>query len=146
MTVDVVTDTTIDRPVEVVSAYAGDPGHAPEWYANIESVEWQTPPPATVGSRIAFVARFLGRRLEYTYELVDCVPGERLVMRTAEGPFPMETTYTWEPAGDGATRMTLRNRGEPAGFSKVAAPFMATAMRRANRKDLARLRRVLEQR
>jgi hypothetical protein len=144
MTVDVVTDTTIHRPVEVVSAYAGDPSHAPEWYANIESVEWKTPPPATVGSQIAFVARFLGRRLEYTYELADWVPGRRLVMRTAQGPFPMETTYTWEPAGDGATRMTLRNRGEPAGFSKVAAPFMATAMRRANRKDLACLRRVLE--
>ncbi len=146
MTVDVVTETTIRRPVEVVSAYAGDPGNAPEWYANIELVEWLTPPPASVGSRVAFVARFLGRRLEYTYELVEWVPGERLVMRTAQGPFPMETTYTWEPAGDGATRMTLRNSGEPAGFSKVAAPAMATAMRRANRKDLACLRGILESR
>lgn len=65
-------------------------------------------------------------------------------MRTAEGPFPMETTYTWAPAGDGATRMTLRNWGEPAGFSKLVAPFMAPAMRRANRKDLAALRSLLE--
>jgi hypothetical protein len=93
---------------------------------------------------VAFVARFLGRRLAYTYEVVELVPGERLVMRTAQGPFPMETTYTWQPAGDGATRMTLRNRGEPSGFSKLAAPFMAAAMRRANRKDLAELRRILE--
>ena len=91
-----------------------------------------------------FVARFLGRRLVYSYELVELVPNARLVMRTAEGPFPMETTYTWSPAGDGATHMTLRNRGEPAGFSKVAAPAMAAAMRRANTKDLAALRRILE--
>ena len=146
MKVDVLTEATIGRPVEVVSAYAGDPGNAPEWYANISSVEWETPPPAGVGSRIAFVARFLGRRLAYTYELVEWVPDERLVMRTAQGPFPMETTYTWESAGDGATRMTLRNRGEPSGFSTLAAPFMATAMRRANRKDLARLRQLLEAR
>ena len=144
--VDVQTQTTIARPVDIVAAYATDPTNAPEWYANIEAVEWQTEPPARVGSKVAFVARFLGRRLTYTYELVELVPGERLVMRTAEGPFPMETTYTWQPAGDGSTRMTLRNRGEPSGFSKLTAPFIAAAIRRANRKDLAALRRILESR
>lgn len=144
MPVDVLTETVIERPRAEVAAYAGDPGHAPEWYVNIKSVEWQTPPPLRVGSRLAFVARFLGRRLAYTYEIVDLVPESRLVMRTAEGPFPMETTYTWEPAGERRTRMTLRNRGEPSGFSKLFAPFMAAAMRRANRKDLARLKQVLE--
>ena len=144
MPVDVQTEIVIDRPRERVATYTGDPSRAPEWYVNIESVEWKTPPPVAVGSRVAFIAHFLGRRLAYTYEIVELVPGERLVMRTAEGPFPMETTYTWQPAGDGATRMTLRNRGEPAGFSKLVAPFMATAVRRANRKDLDALRRILE--
>lgn len=146
MAVDVVTEATIGRPVDVVAGYAADPTHAPEWYANIESVEWKTPPPVTVGSEIAFVARFLGRRLAYTYEVVELVPGRRLVMRTAEGPFPMETTYTWEAVGDASTRMTLRNRGQPGGFSKLVAPFMAPAMRRANRKDLGNLRTILESR
>ncbi len=144
--VDVVTETVIRRPRHEVAAYAGDPGTAPEWYVNITSVEWETPPPVGVGSRMAFVARFLGRRLAYTYEVVELVPHERLVMRTAEGPFPMETTYEWAAAGEGSTRMTLRNRGEPAGFSKVAAPAMAPAMRRANRKDLANLKRIVEDR
>jgi uncharacterized protein YndB with AHSA1/START domain len=142
--VDVLTETVIRRPVADVAAYAGDPGNAPHWYVNIDSVEWRTPPPVAVGSRMDFVARFLGRRLAYTYEVVDLVPGERLVMRTADGPFPMETTYTWEPLDAGATRMTLRNRGRPSGFSAVAGPFMAGAMRRANRKDLAALRERLE--
>lgn len=146
MPVDVVTEATIAQPVEAVSGYAADPANAPEWYKNIESVAWQTPPPAQVGSRVAFVARFLGRRLAYTYEIVELVPGHRLVMRTAQGPFPMETTYTWASAGAGGTLMTLRNRGEPAGFSRLVAPFMSMAMRRANRKDLARLRRILEAR
>jgi uncharacterized membrane protein len=146
MAVDVQTELVIHRPVDEVAAYATDPSNAPAWYSNIESVDWQTTPPTAVGSRMTFVARFLGRRLEYTYEIVDLVPNERLVMRTAEGPFPMETTYTWSAAGDGATRMTLRNRGEPAGFSKLAAPLMKPAMRRANRKDLAMLRSILEAR
>ena len=144
MIVDVETEITIDRPVETVASYASDPSNAPHWYVNITSVEWKTPPPAMLGSKIAFVAKFLGRRLAYTYEFVDVVPNERLVMRTAEGPFPMETTYTWSPASGGGTHMTLRNRGEPAGLSKLVAPFMAMAMRRANRKDLEQLRSLLE--
>ena len=144
MHVDVQTDIVIDRPVDAVAAYAADPSNAPEWYANIDSVEWKSTPPATRGTRVAFVARFLGRRLAYTYELVDFVPGDHLVMRTEEGPFPMETTYTWSATGPTSTRMTLRNRGEPAGFSKLIAPFMAPAMRRANRKDLTRIKTILE--
>jgi uncharacterized membrane protein len=144
MAVDVTTEIVIDRPSAQVAAYAADPSHAPEWYANIDSVSWRSQPPAQVGSRMDFVARFLGRRLAYTYEIVDLTPGQRLVMRTAQGPFPMETTYTWEPVDGGRTRMTLRNRGEPAGFGKVAAPVMAAAMRRANQKDLAALKRILE--
>jgi uncharacterized membrane protein len=144
MSVDVQTEIVIDRPVDAVAAYATEPSNAPTWYVNIDSIEWQTPPPAAVGSKMTFVARFLGRRLEYTYEIVDLSQGERLVMRTAQGPFPMETTYTWKPAGPGSTLMTLRNRGEPAGFSKVMAALMAPAMRRANRKDLAKLKAILE--
>jgi uncharacterized membrane protein len=141
--VDVQTDVVISVPVDRVAAYAADPTHAPEWYENIASVEWKTPPPLALGSRVAFVASFLGRRLAYTYEIAEWVPGERLVMRTAEGPFPMETTYTWTADGDG-TRMTLRNRGEPRGFAKIGAPVMAAQMRRANRADLDRLKALLE--
>jgi uncharacterized protein YndB with AHSA1/START domain len=144
LAVDVLTEVTIRRPVAEVAPYAADPSNAPHWYVNIESVDWETPPPLQVGTRVAFTARFLGRRLAYTYEVVDFVPSERIVMRTSEGPFPMETTYTWSAAAPDSTRMTLRNRGEPSGFSKLAAPIMAPAMRRANRKDLGRLRAILE--
>jgi uncharacterized membrane protein len=141
--VDVSSTIEIARPRADVAAYAADPDKATSWYENIKSVDWRTQPPLAVGSRIAFVAAFLGRRLEYTYEVREHVPGERFVMSTSEGPFPMETTYSWEDA-PGGTTMTLRNRGEPAGFAKVAAPMMSRAMARANRKDLARLKEILE--
>jgi uncharacterized membrane protein len=142
--VDVRSAITIERPVEKVADYAADPSNAPEWYINIESVQWKTEPPVKVGSRVEFVARFLGRRLRYTYEIVELVPTKRLVMRTAEGPFPMETSYEWTSSGETATTMTLRNRGEPSGFSRLVSPLMTTAMRRANQKDLRRLKSILE--
>jgi uncharacterized membrane protein len=144
MTVDVQTEIEIDRPRSEVASYASDPDNATCWYQNITSVEWKSPKPLRVGSRIAFVARFLGRRLAYTYEVKQLVPGERFVQSTTEGPFPMETTYTWQDSPAGGTRMTLRNRGEPSGFSTLAAPMMASAMRRASQKDLARLKAILE--
>ena len=143
MPVDVVSEIEIARPRAEVAAYACDPDTATEWYENIKAVEWRSPRPLAVGTRLAFVAAFLGRRLEYTYEVREHAPGERFVMSTAEGPFPMETTYTFEDAGTG-TRMTLRNRGEPAGFAKVGAPLMERAMRRANNADLRRLKEILE--
>ena len=145
-TVDVTTEIVIGQPAGVVAAYAADPSNAPAWYQNITSVTWETRPPLHAGSKLTFSARFLGRQLAYTYEITDIVPAERLVMRTAQGPFPMETTYTWQPTGDRSTRMTLRNRGEPAGFPRLAAPLIATAIRHANRKDLRKLRAILQTR
>lgn len=144
MAVDVVVETLIEAPIEAVAGFASDPGNAPQWYANIRTVRWVTEPPAVVGSRMEFVARFLGRELAYTYEVTELEPGRRMVMRTAQGPFPMETTYTWDAVAPGRTRMTLRNQGEPSGFGRVGAPAMAAAVRRATTKDLARLKARLE--
>lgn len=143
MAVDVLTTIDIAAPPEVVARFAAEPDNAPRWYVNIRSVEWETPRPLAVGSRIAFVATFLGRRLAYTYEVVEHQPDRRLVMRTASGPFPMETTYTWTPHPTGTT-MTLRNRGEPTGFAALTARLMAAAMRRANEADLRKLKATLE--
>ena len=142
--VDVTTESVINRQVGEVAAFAADPSNAPAWYVNIESITWETEARVEVGARAAFEAQFLGKKLSYVYEITEYIPGERLVMRTAQGPFPMETTYTWNATPDGATRMTLRNRGEPSGFSRITAPIMARAMRRANNSDLARLKALLE--
>lgn len=143
MTVDVTTEISIDRPRPEVAAYASDPDNATSWYRNIERVEWRSPRPLQVGSRIAFAARFLGRTIAYTYEVRE-LGADRFVMATSEGPFPMETTYSWTDAPGGGTKMTLRNRGEPSGFGRIAAPVMTGAMRRANRMDLERLKEILE--
>jgi ligand-binding SRPBCC domain-containing protein len=144
MAVDVVTEIEIARPRDEVAAFSADPSNAMAWYKNIKAVEWETPPPVAVGSKLRFRAQFLGRALEYTHEVREIDPGRRFVMATTQGPFPMETTYTWEDRAPGTTKMTLRNRGEPSGFAAVTAPVMTLAMRRANEADLRRLKALLE--
>jgi uncharacterized membrane protein len=144
MAVDVMVTEVIERPIAAVAEYAGDPSNAPEWYARIEAAEWETDPPLRLGSRIRFRATFLGRQLEYTYEIVEHTPGEQVAMSTSDGPFPMNTVYTWRPVGDRVTHMTLRNHGEPVGFGKLAAPLVSRAMRRAMTGDLRNLKQLLE--
>lgn len=144
MAVDVLTEITIGRPIDEVAAYAADPDNAPEWYENIESVAWKTEPPLRVGSEMTFVARFMGRRLSYVYRAVEFEPMRRLVMSTVEAKFPMETTYTWTAVDDRSAKMTLRNRGGATGLMGALGPLEAIAVRRATKKDLRRLRSILE--
>lgn len=143
MGVDVLTQVEIARARDDVASFASDPLNATKWYRNIDSVTWESSPPLAVGSRLRFRARFLGRTLEYTYEVVELVPTDRLVMSMASGPFAMETSYRWEDTALG-TRMTLRNRGQPEGYLRMLGGVVAAAMRRANRADLARLKALLE--
>ncbi|EDL65345.1 SRPBCC family protein [Bacillus sp. SG-1] len=142
--VNVLTEITIEAPVSKVAAYAADPDNAPQWYNNISSAEWQTPKPLQLGSEIAFKADFLGRKLSYTYKIVEYIPEKKLVMRTAQGPFPMETTYTWRAVDERNTLMTLQNKGKPAGFSKLFSPFIAPMMKKENKKDLLKIKGILE--
>ncbi len=144
MSVDIMATIVIERPITEVSTFAGDPSNAPRWSRRISSAEWETDPPITLGSRIAFRARFVGRDLAYVDEVTEYTPGEQVAMRTAEGLFPMAITYTWRPIGPGKTHMTLRNHGEPSGFLRLMAPLLARAMRRAMNQDLADLKRLLE--
>lgn len=142
--VDVQTEIVISRPIDVVSEYASNPDNAPRWYVNIKSADWKTEKPLAVGSQIAFKAQFMKKELAYVYEVVEWVPQKKMVMRTADGPFPMETTYTWTALDNSSTKMTLRNCGQPKGFSKLFSPFMKSMMRKANRKDLQMIKELLE--
>lgn len=141
--VNIITNIKINSPLQTVEEFSSNPDNATKWYVNIKLVVWKTTKPVVVGSQIDFVAHFMGKKLEYTFEVIEKSP-TKFVMRTAQGPFPMETTYEWQDLGDQTTSITLRNRGNPSGFSKLFAPFMSIMMRKANEKDLKMLKGILE--
>ncbi len=143
--VDVITEIEINAPLERVYEYASDPDNACEWYVNIKTSEWLSEKPLQIGSQIGFKAEFMGKQLSYVYGVQELIPHQKMVMKTTNGPFPMETTYTWETIGAEKTLMTLRNRGLPKGFSKLMAPLMVPMMRKANKKDLKEIKRILEE-
>jgi hypothetical protein len=141
---DVATEIEIAVARERVAAFAADPGNATRWRETFKQAQAEHAGPPAVGSRIVFVSKVLASEVTYTYEVVEHEPGERLVMRTEDGPFAVQTTYAWADADGGGTRMTLRSSGEPARSTKLATRLMAKAMGRADAKDLARLKALLE--
>lgn len=142
--VNVKTQIEILSPINKVSEFAMNPDNAPKWYVNIKSAEWLTQKPLSVGTKVAFKADFLGKKLSYTYAFTEVIPNAKLVMQTDEGPFPMKTTYIFEAVNQSETRMTLINKGEPTGFSKIFTPIMSFMMKRANNKDLLKIKSILE--
>ncbi len=132
----------IHRPVEVVFAYSNDISHRAEWNPGL--IEVSAPEgPLHVGSRIREVFKFLGRRIESAFEVVEYEPNRRLTFRTVAGPIPMTGTQTYESV-DGATKLTVSGEGEVGGFFKLADPIVAQMLRRQSQTALENLRDLLE--
>src|SRR6185436_6158027 len=97
-----------------------------------------------VGSQIVFKAKFMGKALVYIYEIAEYAAERKMVMKTLTGPFPMETIYTWETIEGNITRMSLQNKGNPGGLFRLLTPLFSFAIRKANNKDLQRLKQIIE--
>jgi hypothetical protein len=143
MSVDVTVEREIARDRPSVAGFVMDPVNDTRWIKALDSVRTLGDGPVRPGTRVERVASFLGRRIEYVNEIVELVPGERLVMRSVKAPFPMEVTYELEDA-DVGTRMRIRASGDATGFYRVAGPLLSAAVRRGIERDLAELKTELE--
>jgi carbon monoxide dehydrogenase subunit G len=144
MSVDVTVEQAIARDRDTVARFVMDPANDTRWIKALTSVQTLNgDAPAGVGTQVERVASFLGRRIEYVNEIVALEPGRRLAMRSVKAPFPMEVTYELEDAGDG-TLMRIRAAGDAGGFYRIAGPLLGKAVRRGIARDLAELKRVME--
>jgi len=142
--IDVSTEIDINCSRDKVAEYSANPDNAPKWYVNIIAAKWRTPRPLKVGSQIVFKAKFMGKPLVYIYEISEYAAEQKMVMRTIVGPFPMETIYTWKSIEGNITRMSLQNKGNPEGLSKLLTPLFSLAIRKAANKHLQRLKQIIE--
>ena len=142
MAIDITAEVTIDRKREDVAWFAMDPENDPVWIGGIVEAKMVTEPPFGKGTRVARVAKFMGRRMEYTPEVTRYEPGKLLEMST-DVPFEMTIRYEFEDAGDG-TLARVRVQGEGSGFYRLAAPLLARVVKRNVSSDLRTLKRLLE--
>jgi carbon monoxide dehydrogenase subunit G len=145
MSVDITTAVHIRRPLAQVAAYMTDPSHDPEWIGGVREARVVGDGTVAPGTRVARVARFLGRRIEYVNEIVTLDPQRCLDMRSVEAPFPMRVTYSFDQE-DGGTAVRNRVRGDAGGFFALFGPVLAPLVRRSVQRDLERLRDLLEKR
>ena len=142
MEVGVRVHETIARPVSEVRAYLTDPANDPIWIGGIETARILDGDAVVVGARVERVARFLGRRIEYVNEVVALDDGQ-LAMKSVQAPFPMEVAYRF--AGrEGATDVTIDASGDVGRFFGLVRPLVQAMLRRNIRRDLARLKDILE--
>lgn len=124
--------------------YVSDPDNAPEWNANVQSVEWKTAKPARLGSRIAFTTRFLRRLRTYTYEITEWVPLEYITLKAGNGPFPVRK-ISFRSLREESARVTLYYSSKASRSSRLFSRFTAWAIRKAARRDLKHLKAILEE-
>jgi uncharacterized membrane protein len=142
----------INRPCDEVFAYLEDRANDPEWMVSVRESHWLdtggtgVPGPTGIGRRGRMVMRIRGREVEFIDEVAEYEPGRRIGHRTIQGPFPLNTACLCEPASGGcrATVVGEADRFVRGPFGPLVEPFIARAVRRGFRSDLARLKRILE--
>ena len=133
----------INRPIDEVFAYMTDLTKMPEWNSLVEEVR-SSETPVRRGTTISTRARFLGRKIESTLEVVEHVPNKTFAQRT-DKPFPFTITNVFEAAGK-ATRVKAVFEGEPGGFFKVGEPILARIAKKQFQVQLDTVKELLEAR
>jgi uncharacterized membrane protein len=133
----------IDRSPDDVFAFLAVRENDPVWMSAVEESNWLDPSArVAVGRRGRMTLKMFDRRMEYVDEVTVFEPGRRIAHRTVEGAFQLSTACLCEPDGD-SCRTTVVAEAEKM-FGRFVDPLVARLMRRGFRKDLVKLKSILE--
>lgn len=141
--IEVTVDIDVDRPPDEVFAYWSDWTNNPRWQDGMERCTWTSEPPLQMGSTYDQEARFLGRPIVSSFEVVEYEPDRRLRIRTTRSTIPLDITREVAPRPDGGTTLHATIRGQPTGLLGLLEPLTQRMVARNVRRDYARLERLL---
>jgi uncharacterized protein YndB with AHSA1/START domain len=131
----------INRPLAEVFKYMDDPTKTAEWNSIVQEAT-PSETPVRVGTRIQQRARFLGRKVDPTFEVIEHEPNKRFVQKT-DKPFSFKLSNTFEAEGSG-TKVVAAFEGEPGGFFKVGEPILARIAKKQFQAQLDTAKELLE--
>jgi len=133
----------IARPLEEVFAFVEDARNRPRWDGSVTSEELTSPEPIGVGTTVRTKLSSMGREYEYTWEVTEHVPPNRMTIESTSGPFP--TTLAYQLDGrDGGTSVDFAVTGRPTGLLRLLQPVIARNMQANLDRGFARLKELLE--
>ena len=133
----------IDRPIEEVFAFAGNPLNDEQWESDISDVQKTSEGPMGEGSTFRGVIHFLGQRIEWALEVTRYEPNKRVDFEVSAGPLQLEESVTFESV-EGGTGVTMVYEGNPGSFFNLAAPVVVRMFQRQIEGNLAKLKEILE--
>jgi uncharacterized membrane protein len=137
---------TIDAPLQVVFDYLVDGQNLPAWDASITECVRIGPGPIEVGTRYRGASKIMGRRIEWTTEVIDLVPGVRAASRSVEGSlrFTIRYEFAETPEGTSVRYLLTADSGLGGAFGRVMEPLVEKAQTKVVRANLATVARHLE--
>lgn len=141
--IEVTDSVVINRPVDEVFAYAGNPANDSSWATVMVESRLTSEGPIQKGTTLVEVLRFLGKRIETQCEVTEYDQGRRIAF-TMDAPGNKGEHERSFEAVDGGTRVTLLTRGDSSGLFKLADPVLKRVATKQMASDLAILKELLE--
>ena len=135
----------INLPPEDIFAYMSNLEYLPDWSSVVIFARKISSEEMLIGTTIRCTIRILGRWLDTTFEIVECVPNRYLTFNSITGVAPRLICYRFEPVEGGGTNVSLEEIIYfLGGFLGLTEPVVISVTRRQIAHDLLTLKDLLE--